>query len=97
MAVLTQTTVQQVAHLARIRLTADDAARLTGQLEQILEYVRRLSAVATDGVEPTTHVLPLRNVLRQDAPQPCLGAAVVTALAPAAQPPFVKVPKVIEG
>ncbi len=97
MSVLTPQIISQVALLARLRLTAEDAVRLTGQLEQILAYVQRLNTVPTDGVEPTSHVLPLRNVIRQDVPQPCLGAEVVVALAPASHAVFVKVPKVIEG
>ena len=97
MSVLTPEIIRQVALLARLRLSPDDSARLTSQLEQILQHVQRLNTVQTDGVEPTSHVLPLRNVLRADVPQPCLGAAAVLALAPASQPPFVKVPKVIEG
>ena len=97
MSVLTPETIRQVALLARLRLSAQDAARLMSQLEQILQHVQRLNTVNTDGVEPTSHVLPLRNVTREDVPQPCLGAEVVVKLAPASQPPFVKVPKVIEG
>jgi len=47
-------------------------------------------------VEPTSHVVPLANVLRKDEPRPCLSAEAVCSLAPASQPPFIKVPKVIE-
>jgi aspartyl-tRNA(Asn)/glutamyl-tRNA(Gln) amidotransferase subunit C len=53
--------------------------------------------VDTTNVEPTSHVLPLTNVLRNDEPTPSLNREAVTALAPAVQPPFVKVPKVIEA
>lgn len=47
------TDVAHLARLARLELTPDEAARLGGQLEQILAYVRRLEQVDTDGVEPT--------------------------------------------
>ena len=88
--------VRHVARLARIALSDAEVAGLQPQLERILAYVEQLRAVNTDGVEPTSHVLPLSNVLRKDEPSPSLGQDAVLALAPAKQPPFVKVPKVIE-
>ena len=97
MAVVTPDIVKQVALLARLRLEGDALAQTAAQVDHILDYVRRLQAVPTDGIEPTTHVLPLADVLRKDEPHASLPQEAVTALAPASQPPFVKVPKVIEG
>lgn len=96
MAVVTPEIVKQVALLARLRLEGQALSQLAGQLDEILEYVARLQAVNTERIEPTSHVLPLSNVLRPDEPRPSLPQQVVLALAPASQPPFVKVPKVIE-
>ncbi len=42
-----------LAALARLSLTEEEAARLGGQLDEILAYVERLGAVDTEGVEPT--------------------------------------------
>ena len=95
MSVITPEIVRQVAWLARLRLEGQQLARLAGQLEEILEYVQQLQSVPTDQVEPTTHVLPLSNVLRRDEPRPSLDQAQVLALAPETRPPFVTVPKVI--
>lgn len=97
MSAITPDIVKQVALLARLRLDGEDLARVTAQLDGILEYAKSLQAVPTDGVEPTSHVLPLSNVLRADEPRPSLSPDAVTAMAPAKQPPFVKVPKVIES
>jgi len=96
MAVVTPEIVQHVALLARLQLEGDALQTVVAQLDEILEYVRQLNAVSTEGVEPTSHVLPIRNVLRQDTPQPSLPQETVVALAPAAHPPFVSVPKVID-
>jgi aspartyl-tRNA(Asn)/glutamyl-tRNA(Gln) amidotransferase subunit C len=71
--------------------------RTAAQLDEILEYVKKLQAVPTDGVEPTSHVLPLTNVLRADEPRPSLRQDEVVALAPAHKAPFVTVPKVIDA
>ena len=97
MAVVTPEIVKQVALLARLRLEGQALTQIAAQLDEILQYVQQLQAVDTEGIEPTTHVLPLTNVLRKDEPTPSLSQDVVVALAPAAQPPFVKVPKVIEA
>jgi aspartyl-tRNA(Asn)/glutamyl-tRNA(Gln) amidotransferase subunit C len=96
MPVISHDVIRQVALLARLRLEGRALEALAAQLDEILAYVRQLQAVNTDGVEPTSHVLPLANVLRDDEPTPCLGQDAVVTLAPAAQKPFVKVPKVIE-
>ncbi|MBI3330486.1 MAG: Asp-tRNA(Asn)/Glu-tRNA(Gln) amidotransferase subunit GatC [Candidatus Omnitrophica bacterium] len=96
MAVVTPDIIKQVALLARLRLEGQALAQLAGQLDEILQYVQQLQAIKTDGVEPTSHVLPLSNVLRKDEPGTCLSQEAVLTLAPATQPPFVTVPKVIE-
>ncbi len=97
MAVVTPDVVQQVALLARLRLEGSALTQLVTQLDDILAYVQQLQAVPTDQVEPTSHVLPLSNVLRKDEPRPSLAQDAVLQLAPAHQRPFVKVPKVIES
>lgn len=96
MSVITPDIVKQVALLARLKLEGPALMQLAGQLDEILQYVQRLQAVPTGDVEPTSHVLPLSNVLRQDEPARSLPQEAVVALAPAQQPPFIKVPKVIE-
>ena len=96
MAIVTPEVIQQVALLARLRLEGPVLTQLAAQLDEILAYVQQLQAVPTEGIEPTSHVLPLSNVLRKDEPRPSLSQQAVLALAPASQKPFVKVPKVIE-
>ncbi len=96
MASITPEIVKQVALLARLRLEGEALTQVSAQLNEILEYVRQLQAVPTDQVEPTSHVLPLSNVLRPDDPKPSLPTEAVLAMAPAAQKPFIKVPKIIE-
>ena len=97
MSVVTPEIVKQVALLARLRLEGEALAQTASQLDQILEHVQRLQKVSTDHVEPTTHVLPLSNVLRGDQPSASLPQEAVARLAPASKPPYIKVPKVIEA
>lgn len=93
--IVTTKDVEYVARLARLHLAPDEAKRLTAQLESILEYVRQLQQLPTDAVEPTTHVVPMDNVLRADTVQPSLSPDTVVAMAPDRQHHFVRVPKVI--
>ena len=93
--IVTPKDVEYVARLARLHLDADETARLTSQLETILAYVRQLQPLSTDQVEPTSHVVPLGNVLRADLVTPSLPAETVLALAPDRQRNFVRVPKII--
>jgi aspartyl-tRNA(Asn)/glutamyl-tRNA(Gln) amidotransferase subunit C len=89
--------VKQVAQLARLRLEGAELAQIATQLDEILRYVQQLQSVPTDQIEPTSHVLPLSNILRKDEPGRSLTQDAVVTLAPAKQPPFVTVPKVIEA
>lgn len=97
MSVVTPEIVKQVALLARLRLEGESLAQAASQLDQILEHVQRLQKVSTEHIEPTTHVLPLSNVLRRDEASASLPQEAVTRLAPAAKPPYIKVPKVIDA
>jgi aspartyl-tRNA(Asn)/glutamyl-tRNA(Gln) amidotransferase subunit C len=64
--------VLHVARLARLRLSDDEVQRMTGELSQVLEHVERVRELDLDGVEPTSHVVPLENVLRPDEPHESL-------------------------
>ena len=88
--------VRYVAELARLELDPGEEARLTGQLNAILEYMSQLSEVDTEGVEPTSHVLPLTNVMRDDDVHECLSNAEALANAPAADQGHFSVPKILE-
>ena len=88
--------VRYVAELARLELAAGEEELLTGQLNAILEYMDQLGVVDTTGVEPTSHVLPLTNVMREDLVGDCLPNAEALANAPAADQGHFAVPKIIE-
>jgi aspartyl-tRNA(Asn)/glutamyl-tRNA(Gln) amidotransferase subunit C len=62
--------VEHVAKLARLKLTDDEVQRMAGELSGILEHVERIAELDLDGVQPTSHVVALENVLRPDEPRP---------------------------
>ena len=61
--------VLHVARLARLRLGDEEIDRMAGELSGVLEHVERISELDLDGVEPTSHVIELENVLRPDEPR----------------------------
>jgi aspartyl-tRNA(Asn)/glutamyl-tRNA(Gln) amidotransferase subunit C len=75
--------VLHVARLARLELSEDEVARMTGELSAILDHIEKISTLDLDGVPPTTHVVDVPNALRPDVPRPCLPREVVLANAPA--------------
>jgi aspartyl-tRNA(Asn)/glutamyl-tRNA(Gln) amidotransferase subunit C len=76
--------VLHVARLARLRLAEEEVETMVGELSGILEHVDRIGKLDLEGVEPTSHVVALENVLRADEPRPSLPRDV--ALAPAPEP-----------
>ena len=74
--------VLHVARLARLELSEDEVARMTGELSAILDHIEKISALDLDGVPPTSHVVDVPNALRPDEPKPSLPRDVAFANAP---------------
>jgi aspartyl-tRNA(Asn)/glutamyl-tRNA(Gln) amidotransferase subunit C len=64
--------VLHVAKLARLKVTDDEVDRIAEELSKILEHVETMNELDLEGVEPTSHVVDLTNVLREDVPRPGL-------------------------
>ena len=88
--------VETIASLARIHLKEDEVGEIAGNLEAILGYVNQLQALDVAGVEPTTHVLPLKNVYREDIIKPSLPQSQALSFAVEKSHGAFVVPKVIE-
>jgi aspartyl-tRNA(Asn)/glutamyl-tRNA(Gln) amidotransferase subunit C len=88
--------VEHVAKLARLDLSAQEKEKLTQQLSNILTYVEKLNELDTKGVEPTSHVLDIKNVMRDDVAVPGLAQDRALANAPEKAAGHYKVPLIIE-
>jgi aspartyl-tRNA(Asn)/glutamyl-tRNA(Gln) amidotransferase subunit C len=84
--------VLHVARLARLRLTDEEVERMSGELSSILEAIEQIGELDLDGVQPTSHVVDLENVLRPDVPRPCLPVEQALANAPDASDQGFRVP-----
>lgn len=69
MAKLSKEEVKHVAHLARLAITEEEAEKFAEQLGKITDFAEQLNELDTTGVEPTSHVFPIVNVLREDEPK----------------------------
>ena len=88
--------IEHVALLGRLHLSPDEKKGLTQDLNMILEYVEKINELNTSQVEPTSHILPIRNVTREDVVKPSPGQEIMLQNAPDKENGFFRVPPVIE-
>lgn len=88
--------VQHVARLARLELSEAELERMRVEMDAILAYMDKLRSLDTSGVEPTSHAVPLRNVMREDEPRPSTSRDDMLANAPDRAGDFFRVPRIIE-
>lgn len=93
---ITTKDVEHVAALARLSLTEQEKEQFTEQLNAILKYAEQLSGLNTEDVPPTSHAMPLINVMREDAMKPSLPIDKVMLNAPDEEEGQFKVPAVLE-
>jgi aspartyl-tRNA(Asn)/glutamyl-tRNA(Gln) amidotransferase subunit C len=92
---LTRDDVVHVARLARLALSEEEVEQFTVQLGAVLEHFASVAALDTSGVPPTSHPIPLANVLRADERAPTLSPDVVLAMAPAEEDGRFRVPRIL--
>jgi aspartyl-tRNA(Asn)/glutamyl-tRNA(Gln) amidotransferase subunit C len=88
--------VRKTADLARLRLTAEEEAAYTGQLDRILQYVSQLDEVETANVEPAAHPHEIFDVTRPDEAREGIGVEAALRNAPRRSGDQFLVPKVVE-
>ncbi len=93
---LSEKQVQQIASLARIHLNPNDISFLQKDLEKILDYIDQLNNLDVKDIEPTSHVLPLKNVFRDDVLKESLDQNTALSIAVEKKNGSFKVPKIIE-
>ena len=96
MATITTDDVQHVATLARLDFNEEDIEQFTHQLARILDYIGKLNELDTTDVPPTSHPLPLRNVVKEDVAKSSYDRDTILDGAPSVEEGYFEVPKVIE-
>ena len=88
--------VDHIARLARLDLSEAERERMRVELDQILGHAERIQALDLDEVPPTSHSIPLSNVLREDEVRPSLPQEEALKNSPATEDGRFKVPRIIE-
>jgi len=88
--------VLHIARLARVELSEEEIATFSAQLSEIINHFDVLNAVDTEGIEPTAHTLPLRDVMADDVSRPSLPQNEVLEMAPATEEGYLRVRAVLE-
>ena len=89
--------VAQVAHLARLEVTPQQQAIFAEQLSEVLAYGQEMNALDLDNISPTSHPLPLSNVLREDVVGEVSAREEILAEAPDSESDQFSVPPVLEA
>ena len=93
---ITTEMVDYISTLSRLKLPPEEKERMTGELEQIVSYMDILNRLDTSGVEPMSHVFPVKNVMRPDTVEPSADRAELLANAPVPDQEAFLVPKTVE-
>ena len=96
MAKITIQEVEHVAKLACLEFDEEEKKKLAEQLGRILDYIEQLNELDTEDVEPTSHVIPVKNVVRPDVVKPSLTRDEALSNAPSNVNGLFEVPKIIE-
>lgn len=92
---ITKDEVKKVANLARLSLTENEIQSLQDDMSSILDFISQINEVETSNIEPTAHVLDIKNVFREDKTEKSLDREKIMELAPEKSNGFIVVPKVI--
>ena len=93
---ITTKLVDYISELSRLELPEEEKQAMTAELERIVGYMDILNRLDTDGVEPMSHVFPVKNVLREDEVSPSQDRAQLLAGAPVPDGEAFLVPKTVE-
>ena len=93
---ITEELVDYISELSRLKLPEEEKEKMTGELERILAYMDVLNALDTGGVEPMSHVFPVKNVLREDEVAPSFDRSELLKNAPASDGEAFLVPRAVE-
>ncbi len=86
--------VKHIAELAELEFSEKDIEKITSQIERILDHVANVSSVNTEGILPTSHVLNIKNVFREDMAEESVTQESALKNAPDEANDGFKVPKI---
>jgi aspartyl-tRNA(Asn)/glutamyl-tRNA(Gln) amidotransferase subunit C len=88
--------VRHIAQLSRLAISEDETELYAPQLSKIIDYVEQLNNIDTSTIEPTSHIIPLNNVMADDILGDSLPRLEALKNAPDTTGKFYRIPKIIE-
>ncbi|WP_411954855.1 Asp-tRNA(Asn)/Glu-tRNA(Gln) amidotransferase subunit GatC [Alkalibacillus sp. S2W] len=88
--------VKHVADLARLAISEEEAEKYSEQLSAIIDFSEQLNELDTTNVEPTTHVLDMKNVMRADEPKEWISKEDALKNAPDQKDGQFRVPSILD-
>ncbi len=90
-------TVLHISNLAKIEIREDEIEKFINEFRKIIDFFNQLDEIEFNAdVEPTYHVLPLKNVMREDEPKKSLDREEILKNARHRENGYFKGPKVVE-
>ncbi len=94
---ITEKTIDHLAHLSKLEFSAEEKAKMTGDLQKILSFVEQLSELDTDGIEPMVYMNEEFNKMRDDIHEVEYSKEAALKNAPRKDTDYFKVPKVLRS
>ena len=91
---ITNKDIEYVAKLAKLQVSESEMETLTHQMDGIVEFANKISELDTENVEPTNHILKVKNVMREDEVKPSYNRNDIIANAPVKEAGCLVVPSV---
>lgn len=88
--------VLHIAQLARLKFSPEELEVLRQQMESLLSHFSQIAELDTTGIPPTSGVLPLVNVMREDIARPSLTVEDVLRNAPDREGDCFRIPAILE-
>ncbi len=89
--------IERVSSLARLVLAEEEKEEYARQLNDIVSYVEKINELDTSTVEPADHIVPMRNVFREDIVSESMDIKEIERIAPEFNKNHIIVPPVLEG
>lgn len=93
---ITAKEIEYVARLAKLKLSDEEKERLVGQMGDIVEFANKISELDTEGVNPTNHILEIKNVFREDEIKESYSRDEILKNAPVKEAGCLVVPSVVQ-
>jgi len=89
--------IRHLTRLSKLHFNHDEVDHYLQDLQKIIYYVNKLNNLDLEDILPTSHILSVNNILREDEVRQSMPSSEILKNATDAQEDFFHVPQVVEG